>query len=171
MVTQMLPLSQNPYETSEVASDGPRSGAAYLLKWSVVPCLVLIIAAWLTYTRRFDVSWIIVAFAISSLATLYLWRQATYRLTPSATTTGLDWQRLDERQQRQLRNGTIFTFAVSLVLMVTALTFFIGVPVAKTKSGTTMVFTVMAWASIVRIGALNVLTHYVLSSNRPNRSA
>ena len=134
-----------------------------LLKWLIVPAVVLAVAVALTVTHCFDDHRVSVAFAVSGLTALYLWRRATFRL--SGSMTNIDQDRLDSRGQR--RFNTIFscTFAISLLVMLCALVVLIAVPIARTRSGATMSFTLIFGASFVKFGVANVLTHHLMSES------
>ena len=136
-----------------------------LMKWFAVPTVVICVAATLTITSWFDSTWVSVPFALSSLASLYLWRRATYRLAGSVE--NVDYESLASEGQRIFNTIFAVTFTSSLLLMLGALLVLILVPVAQTTSGSTWAVTVMAWCSIVKFGAMNVLAHHLLRTSRP----
>ncbi len=137
-----------------------------MLKWFVVPCMVLAIAACLTWTRSFDNGWVVAAYFVIALLVLALWQRATYRLVPSWRT--LNGQDVDDHLRRQLRNRFAMTVGVSLSTMVVALLCVLFLPAARTTSGFIMAFAVMAWVSFIHCGVLNLLVHHVLKHPSSN---
>jgi len=75
-----------------------------LVKWIAAPAVVLILAAALASAGWFGPTWMSVAVALANLATLLIWRRATYRLAGSIK--NIDHERLDSDGQRIFK--TIF---------------------------------------------------------------
>lgn len=131
-----------------------------MLRWFVVPSVVLVIAVCLASARWFDDRWVIAGYSAIALPTLILWRRATYRLEPSLRE--MDWGNLDDRRKRRLNIQFAIIFGMSLSISIGALLCLILVPAVRTESGVFMVFVVVVWSSIIKFGALHVLAHYVL---------
>ena len=110
-----------------------------LLKWSAVPAVVLFVAATLAIAGWLDSTWVSVLFTFSSLAALFRWRRATYRLEGSIQ--NVDHDRLNSEGQRIFKTIFVVTFTSSILLMMGALL----VPAAGTAAGGALTINVMVW--------------------------
>ena len=137
-----------------------------LLKWFLVPCSVLAATGVFAWARWLDNGWVVAGYSAAALLILIFWRRATYRLVPAKRS--LDWQSLDDRRTRQLKHRLFLTFGLSLSAIIVALLCLVYVPAARTTSGSVLVLAVIAWVSIVKFGAFNVLAHHVLQGASPN---
>jgi hypothetical protein len=131
-----------------------------LLKWMVVPVAVLAIAILLTLAGWSDSGWVVAGYCAVAVPTMFLWRKAAYRLAPSASNASD--QELDDRSKRALMIRFVVTFGAALLIMLAVVLIIVFVPSARTTSGSFMALTLLVWASVVKFGVFNVLSHQVL---------
>ena len=110
-------------------------------------------------------SLVCITFAASALTALHLWCRASYQLSRSIKNIDLENPGLHSR--RLFKTIFAITFGMSLLLMLGALIVLIVFPSVRTPTGFGIALTLMAWCSIVRFGAMNVLAHHLMPESRP----
>ncbi len=140
------------------------------VKWFLMPIVVLASAPIFAILGWFQSEYFFMVFSVIGLFLLIIWRRATYRLEPSLR--NVKRETIDDQTNRLLTKCVFITmggaFTVSTVVLFFLIAFLIF-PAASSWTEIVLLLVIMFWTSIVRFGAINILTHIILVHALSNR--
>ena len=135
-----------------------------MLRWLIVPVLVGVSMLVLTLLGWFQNQWILLLFALVSVASLLMWRRATYRLSPSI----FSLKDADEQTKNLVGSKVQIVFAISIAISsVAGLFLFVSLILEYDMPYSVLILIVgwLAWSSIVQHGACNLVCYHYMSRN------
>lgn len=138
-----------------------------LVKWFLIPVVVLAFAVVLALLGLFEDGWFFAGFALVSLLILIVWRCATFRLVRSYPKL-LQGQTPDHQTMRRVLMLFSMSQGVSLAILVVTLLCLIVPSITSSPLRRDLVFVTIIWAMIAKGGVLDVLVHRALAYESPN---
>lgn len=140
----------------------------WLLRWLLMPVVVVATAIVLANAGWFDHVAVVVAFAIAAFAALFLWRRAALQLVPELWTSDISEQgRFDPALTRKLKRLVFATWGITITVMVMALLAMILLP--NTGRAAPVALTVIFVASFSKFGVMSVFARRLLDHHKEIR--
>lgn len=138
-------------------------GTSKLLAWIATPFLVFVAIPIVAIAGWFEFGWPLAIFSVVSISSLLIWRQATYRLSPSFRSLGSADASTRELIGKKVAN--VFTYSTIVSIVVEGILVGSLFLPAKPYAFLLLIVAFYAWWSVIKHGVCNLIcNHYVLKT-------